>query len=183
MGLSFENRGDFEKIVGRPILAAAAFLGGQSRLKAGCGQDCPPHNFCRVSGVGKLCGIGHSACLVFLALTACARYPDFSRRTGVVELPAGTLILHRELTLPEGTHNLEIRGNPSGSPLRAAADFQGRALIYSKGATDLRLAGFRIDGNRAALEKPIGLPPSDVPFARYYRNNGILVEGATRLVI
>jgi hypothetical protein len=28
---------------GRPIFAAAAFLGGQSRLKAGCGQDCPPH--------------------------------------------------------------------------------------------------------------------------------------------
>jgi hypothetical protein len=27
---------------GRPILAAAAFSGGQSRLKAGCGQDCPP---------------------------------------------------------------------------------------------------------------------------------------------
>jgi hypothetical protein len=25
-------------------LAAAAFLGGQSRLKAGCGQDCPPSN-------------------------------------------------------------------------------------------------------------------------------------------
>jgi hypothetical protein len=164
-------------------LAAAAFLGGQSRLKAGCGQDCPPHNFCRVSGVGKLCGIGHSACLVFLALTACARYPDFSRRTGVVELPAGTLILHRELTLPEGTHNLEIRGNPSGSTLRAAADFEGRAMIYSKGATDLRLTGFRIEGQRAALQKPIGLPPSDIPFARYYRNNGILVENATRLSI
>ena len=29
--------------VGRPILAAAAFLGGQSRLKAGCGQNCPPY--------------------------------------------------------------------------------------------------------------------------------------------
>jgi hypothetical protein len=25
---------------GRPILAAAAFLGGQNRMKAGCGQDC-----------------------------------------------------------------------------------------------------------------------------------------------
>jgi len=26
------------------ILAAAAFLGGQSQLRAGCGQDCPPSN-------------------------------------------------------------------------------------------------------------------------------------------
>jgi len=24
-------------------LAAAAFLGGSGRLKAGCGQNCPPH--------------------------------------------------------------------------------------------------------------------------------------------
>ena len=121
--------------------------------------------------------------LALLLLTACARPPDFNRRTGVIELPAGTLILHREIVLPEGARHLEIRGNPSGSTLRAAADFEGRALIYSKGASDLRLTGFRIDGHRTALEKPIGLPPSDVPFARYYRNNGILVEGATRLVI
>jgi len=123
------------------------------------------------------------AVLAFLLLTNCARPPDFSRQTGVIELPAGTLVLHRELTLPENAHNLEIRGSPSGSTLRAAADFHGRALIYSKNATDLRLSAFRIDGNRAALEKPIGLPPSDVPFARYYRNNGILVEGATRIAI
>ena len=125
----------------------------------------------------------HSACLVSLVLTACApRLPDFSRRTGIVELPAGTLVLHREITLPEGAQSLEIRGNPSGSTLEAAPDFQGRAMIYSKGATDLRLTGFRIEGRRA-LQKPIGLPPSDIPFARYYRNNGIVVDNATRLSI
>ena len=117
-------------------------------------------------------------------LTTCAPHPpDFSKRTGIVELPAGTLILHRELTLPEGAQSLEIRGNPSGSTLQAAPDFEGRAMIYSKGATDLRLTGFRIEGHRAALQKPIGLPPSDIPFARYYRLNGIVIENATRLSI
>src|SRR5580658_3593336 len=30
-------------LLGRPILAAGRLLGGQSRLKAGCGQNCPPH--------------------------------------------------------------------------------------------------------------------------------------------
>jgi hypothetical protein len=125
-----------------------------------------------------------STCLVFLLLTACATHlPDLSKRTGIVELPAGTLILHRELTLPEGARSLEIRGSPSGSTLEAAPDFEGRAMIYSKGATDLRLTGFRIEGHRATLQKPIGLPPSDIPFARYYRNNGIVVENATRLSI
>ena len=119
-----------------------------------------------------------------LLLTTCAPHPpDLSRRTGVIELPAGTLVLHHELTLPEGASNLEIRGNPSGSTLRAAPDFQGRALIYSRGATDLHFAGFRIEGHRAALHKPIGLPVSDIPFARYYSDNGIVVENATRLTI
>jgi hypothetical protein len=122
--------------------------------------------------------------LCALLLSACAPHlPDLSQRTGVVELPAGTLILRHELTLPEGARNLEIRGNPSGSTLRAAADFQGRAIIYSNGARGLRLTGFRIEGNRAALRKPIGLPQPDTPFARFYRDNGILVENATRLSI
>lgn len=126
----------------------------------------------------------YAACLASLLLAACAPHPPpLSQRTGIVELPAGTLILHRELTLPEGAHDLEIRGNPAGSTLQAAADFQGRALIYSKGATNLRLTGFRIEGNRSELQKPIGLPASDTPFAAYYRNNGIVVESATRLAI
>lgn len=125
----------------------------------------------------------YAPALVLLLLAACSREPDLSRHTGVIELPAGTVVLHHELTVAEGARNLEIRGHPSGTTLRAAADFQGRALIYSKGATDLRLAGFRIDGNRAALEKPVGLPAGDVPFARYYRDNGIVIEGAARVSV
>lgn len=92
-------------------------------------------------------------------------------------------MLHHELVIPEGAHDLEIRGHPAGTTLRAAPDFDGRALIYSKGARGLHLSSFRIDGNRAALAKPAGLPPSDVPFARYYRNNGILIENAVRVTI
>lgn len=119
-----------------------------------------------------------------LAFTSCGpRLPDFSKRTGIVELPEGTVVVHREIVLPEGAENLEIRGSGSGSTLEAAPDFQGRALIYSKGAINLRLTGFRISGRRAVLEKPAGLPPSDVPFIRFYRNNGIVVEHATRLTI
>jgi len=30
--------------VGQPIQAADPLSSGSSRLKAGCGQDCPPHN-------------------------------------------------------------------------------------------------------------------------------------------
>ena len=113
-----------------------------------------------------------------LLLSACGR-PS----TGIIELPAGITILHREMILPEGAHDLEVRGNAAGSTLRAAADFQGRGLIYSRGARGLRLTGFRVEGNRAARQEPVGLPASDTAFARYYRNNGIVVENATRLTI
>src|ERR1700683_4373838 len=94
---------------------------------------------------------------------------------GVIELPAGTVVIQHELRIPDGAADIEIRGDPSGSTLKAAPDFKGRAVIASMGSTNLRLTGFRIDGTRAALQAPVYLPPSDIPFARYYSNNGILV--------
>jgi hypothetical protein len=54
------------QIVGQPILAAAGFqpafregslMSRKSRLKGGCGQDCPPQNKCRTSPTGKVRGI------------------------------------------------------------------------------------------------------------------------------
>jgi hypothetical protein len=105
------------------------------------------------------------------------------RPTGVVELPAGVIEITRELALPEGAHDLEIRGAPAGTVLRAADSFQGRAVLSLRKTARVRLTGFAIDGNRQALERPIGLPPYDRPFARYYSNNGILAEDAEGLTL
>ncbi len=102
---------------------------------------------------------------------------------GVIELPAGTVVIPRELVIPDHAGDIEIRGDPSGSTLKVAADFKGRAVIASMGATNLRFTGFRIDGTRSSLQAPVYLPPSDLPFARYYFNNGLLVVGATRVTI
>jgi hypothetical protein len=125
-----------------------------------------------------------AAALALLVLTACApKPPDLSQRTGIIDLPAGIIVLHRELSIPDGSRALEIRGAPAGTILRAAPDFAGRALIYARNVRGLRLTGFRIEGNRAALAKPIGLPPSDVPFAHYYRNDGIVIENAAHVTI
>jgi hypothetical protein len=51
---TFPNIGNPAEVVGQPILAAAGFqpafagsgtrTGFESRLKGGCGQNCPPHN-------------------------------------------------------------------------------------------------------------------------------------------
>jgi len=94
-------------------------------------------------------------------------------------LPRGTVELSSEMVVPPGT---ELRGASSGTILRAAPGFRGRALIVCTGA-GIRLRDFVIDGNRAALEVRAGLPPSDRPFARFTANNGILAEGVERFSV
>ena len=100
-----------------------------------------------------------------------------------ITLPAGTVEVHEEIRLPPGARDVEVRGAPEGTLLRAAPDFRGRAIIVVAGGVNVRLRGFRIDGNREALSRPAGLPPYDQPFARFYSGNGILAEGVGNLQI
>src|SRR5260370_3354159 len=81
-----------------------------------------------------------------------------------------------ELRLPAGAHDLTIVGDHT--ILRATASFQGRAILSCKSCRRVTFRNFAIDGNRAALEKPLPLPPSDKAFASFYPNNGILIEDA-----
>ncbi len=97
----------------------------------------------------------------------------------VVELPAGTVTLHREMLVANGT---ELRGSAAGTVLRAAGDFDGRALLVVDGA-GVTLRGFTLDGNRQELERRTGLPPSDKPFSQFTRGNGVLAAGVSKLRI
>lgn len=94
--------------------------------------------------------------------------------TGIVELPAGLTEVEAEIAIPLGAHDLEIRGAASGSTLRAADRFQGRAILRCERATRVRFLNFAIDGNRNALERPGHLPGSSTPFADFTVGNGIL---------
>ena len=118
-----------------------------------------------------------AAVAAVVALAVVLSVPAPGRR--VVQLPAGIVELHREWLVPGGT---ELRGATAGTVLHAAADFDGRALLvlYGVGVT---LRGFTLDGNRDALERRTGLPPSDKPFAQFTRGNGVLVVGASKLRI
>jgi len=104
-------------------------------------------------------------------------------KTGVVQLAAGVIEVASAIEIPAGAHNLEVRGDPAGSTLRVVDGFTGRAVFVSRGAQQLLFAGFTIEGNRAALEKPAGLPPSNVTFFDFYENNGIAVQDVTGLTI
>ncbi len=108
---------------------------------------------------------------------------SLARGAGTVQLPPGVTEVSSELVIPEGTHNLVLAGSPSGSLIRASAAFRGSALVRVKRGTNIRLTGFSIDGNRAALSRPAGLAPSDVPFCRFTGNNGILAEDVQGLTI
>jgi hypothetical protein len=94
--------------------------------------------------------------------------------SGVVELSAGVMELSMGLSVGPRAHDLEVRGAPSGTTLRASSRFRGRALILCDSASRVRFAGFTIDGNRTELEHPSGLPPSNLSFAGFTAGNGIL---------
>jgi hypothetical protein len=97
----------------------------------------------------------------------------------VVQLPHGVVELHTEMVLESGAR---VIGSASGSVLRAAADFHGRALLVVRG-DGVQLRRFAVDGNRKALEVRAALPAYDVPFARFTANNGVLAEGVRGLAI
>jgi hypothetical protein len=122
----------------------------------------------------------HVKILLALATAAVAGLLFFTasgRR--IVQLPGGDILIHSELAVDADT---ELRGAPSGSVLRAAPDFHGRALVVVRGP-GVRLRDFIIDGNRSALEIRAGLPAYDTPFARFTANNGIFAEGVSGLTI
>ena len=51
------------------------------------------------------------------------------RSGATIELPAGVTEIQAEIDIPPNTRGLEIRGAPSGSTLRAAGHFRGRAVF------------------------------------------------------
>jgi hypothetical protein len=129
-------------------------------------------------------------CLTLLALAASlmAAPPTESQlrtallaKTGAVTLPAGTIEITREIILPSDAHDLDLRG--SNTTIKAAATFRGRALIVIPSGKNIKLHDLSLDGNRDAVARPIGLPPSDAMFSRFIPNNGILAEGVTNLEI
>jgi hypothetical protein len=103
--------------------------------------------------------------------------------TGTVELPAGLTEVQAEIAIPPGAHDLEIHGAASGSTLRAADRFQGRAIFRCERAARVRFLNFAIDGNRNALERPSDLPGFSTPFAHLTVRNGILAVGVAALQI
>lgn len=94
--------------------------------------------------------------------------------TGEVNLPKGTVVeVSTELKLPDGAHDLVIRGN--GARLRAVSNFEGRALLSCLNCRNLTIYGLILEGNRDAAPAS-ELPPYDKTFAQSTLRSGLLVE-------
>jgi hypothetical protein len=102
-------------------------------------------------------------------------------RTGAVTLPAGVIEISREIVLPTDAHDLDVTG-PS-TTIKAASTFRGRALIVIPAGRNIKIHDLSLDGNRDAVARPLGLPPSEAMFSRFTPNNGILAEGVSNLEI
>jgi hypothetical protein len=102
-------------------------------------------------------------------------------KTGAVTLPAGVIEISREILLPADARDLDIHG--PATTIKAAATFRGRALLVIPGGRNIKLRGVSLDGNREAIARPLGLPPSETMFSRFTPDNGILAESVTNLEI
>jgi hypothetical protein len=96
------------------------------------------------------------------------------QRTGVIQLPAGVVTVSSELVIGPQAHDLEIEG--SGTVLKAAAGFRGRAILVIEGARGIHLRDFSIDGSRGQLSKPLAMAPPENAFRVWYPDNGILAD-------
>ncbi|HFB97962.1 MAG TPA: right-handed parallel beta-helix repeat-containing protein [Bryobacterales bacterium] len=128
----------------------------------------------------------HSLALAALALAACrpAPLPElFQRTSGEIRLPAGIFELASGIRIPPGAHDLVVTGSPEGTILRAADNFEDRALLYVENAERITIRNLRIDGNRAALSRERDLPPSDVRFIDFHDANGIAADEVQGLTL
>ena len=100
-------------------------------------------------------------------------------RYKLVQLPGGIVYVTAEMLVESGT---EVRGARSGTVLRMAPGFNGRAVIVARGEA-IRLHDFTIEGNRESYDRRAELPPYDVPFADFTRANGVLALDVTGLTV
>ncbi|HXE63732.1 MAG TPA: right-handed parallel beta-helix repeat-containing protein [Bryobacteraceae bacterium] len=119
-------------------------------------------------------------------LSACRKNPADAvqraiRSGAAVELPAGEIHLSRPLTIPKGTKDLAIQGNPKGSTIVLDPGFAGRAAIEGESVSNVSFRYFSITGDRAGMKSAWALPRDGVAFADFYSANGIVIRGGSNI--
>ncbi|HVV47968.1 MAG TPA: right-handed parallel beta-helix repeat-containing protein, partial [Bryobacteraceae bacterium] len=96
-------------------------------------------------------------------------------------MPAGETHLSRPLTIPKGTKDLAIHGNPKGSTLVLDPGFAGRAAIEGEDVSNIFFRNFSVTGDRGEMKSSWALPRDGVAFADFYSANGIVIRGGENI--
>jgi ubiquinone/menaquinone biosynthesis C-methylase UbiE len=105
----------------------------------------------------------------------------FEAKTGVITLPAGEILVSREILLAPDVHDLEIRG--ANTTIKASDTFRGRALLVLTAGRNIKIHDLALDGNRDTTGRMMALPPAGTLYSRALPGNGIVAESVTGLEI
>ncbi len=130
----------------------------------------------RFSGGRQLIGFA----LVCVALSGCNRV-DWTRKTGVIQLPDGVISLSSEVPSFTGVSDLTIRG--SGNTILEISDgFAGRAALVFQQSSKVRIENLSI--RRAGpVSRSSEMAPPENAFRRWHKDNGILADQVEGLEI
>ena len=103
--------------------------------------------------------------------------------SGVVRLAAGVIEITKPIEVPSGAEGLEIIGDLAGTTLRVVPNFEGKAVLVFRSASGIKLSDFAIEGRRPHSTERLGLPPSNITFADFYSDNGLVFENVEDLHI
>jgi hypothetical protein len=125
--------------------------------------------------------------VVFLGLWSCsspesALQNKLNHGSGVVTLPDGVTTLTRELKVPPNSAGLEIVGG-NNSMLKAAPNFDGRALLVVQNSSRIKIRNLRFEGNRTDNERPVDIPPASSSFLSHFQGNGLMVDDSKDIEI
>ena len=116
-------------------------------------------------------------CLVHVCLTAgTAAAKEILLKPGITELD-------EPMRFSAADGEVHLLGAAEGSVLRASPRFQGEALVVARGVRGFTMERLKLDGNRAALDRPFPIAPYNKSFAAFYPLNGILVEKSEGVIL
>src|SRR5262245_54016610 len=107
---------------------------------------------------------------------------QLARGSGVVKLPDGVTMLSRELKVPANSAGVDIVGGRD-SVRRAEPGFDGRGLVVVQNSSRVKMRNFKLEGNRADVERPVDIPPASSSFLSHFQGNGILIDDSKDIEI
>lgn len=118
---------------------------------------------------------------LFLAVVSGCNRVDWTRKTGVIQLPDGVIRVSSELPAFTGVSNLSIRGS-GNTILQITEDFSGRAALVFERSRGVHVENLTILRTEPVSRRAEMAPPENA-FRLWHKDNGILADEVDGLEI